>query len=137
MEIDWSRMDGKKGALILADDGIYFQPYNMSEKAPYLLGNAVSIGKTGVFGAANMYKKLTSDSAPSIPEIAKKLRVEKGLDGLVKKNMAIYFPWGQIKDIKKKIFAGTVVVLTKKGNKIVVSDPDNQKAVFNFISDYI
>lgn len=137
MELDWIRMDGKKGTLILSNEGIYFQPYDLTKKDPYLFGDAVSIGQTGVFGAINMYNELSKNPVQSITDIARKIRKENGLDQLAQNNMVVYINWNQIKNIKKKRLLGAVVVLTKKGNKIVVSDPNIRNNVFDFISKKI
>lgn len=137
LEIDYIKMDGKKGALILKNDGIYVHPYDMSKRPPYLMGDSLVISDTGIFGAFNLMKKLSNTK--NLHEIAKDIRDAKGLEELVKLKEVTFFSWNEISSVKKNWLTANIVVRTKTGNKIKirVTEIKKEKEVTSFLSGKI
>lgn len=124
LEIDWVKIDKRKSTLILKHEGIFIHPYDIKEDA-YLLGDAVSVSVTGVFGAFNLYKK--TSNIPTLAEIARKIRNEKGIEELVKSKAITFVPWHQIISAKKNWLTANIVVRTKSGNKILIRETEIKK----------
>lgn len=136
-EIDWVQSDGAKGALVLADDGLYFQPYEMSKRASCMMGDSLAINRTGVFGAVNMHKKLKNPETPSLPEIAKVIRREKGLKKLIGEGLASFIYWRDVTRIKKRKLMGTVEIIAVNGTKMIIRNPDDKKSVLDIVKTKI
>jgi len=133
-EIDWVKVNNIKGALLLTDNGICFQPYDMTDKSPYLLGESASIAQTGVFGALNLYNKLSSNGEADASEVAKSVRDEIGVSQLIEEGVALFFPWGKITDLKNKRFKGCVEIKTETKEKIIIGDPDGRKLIMDVVA---
>ncbi len=132
-EIDWVSRDETKGAGIFVEEGIYFQPY-VSLSSEYPLGDSLAVQATGVVGALNLHRKLSEVDDP--PIIARERRNSLGLEVLVKKNEADYFPWDNIDKMKKGWLMKTVTVSMKNGVTLILKGQENQ-AAFEFISQKI
>ena len=94
-ELDWVQFKDTKGALILSDAGLYYQPYDISERRPYPLGDSLAINRTGLFGAAHMASKFDKDDS-DFAEIAKAVRIECGLEKLIDEGRAIFIDWKNV-----------------------------------------
>jgi hypothetical protein len=134
IEIEWVEVDKQRGTIILSENGIYFHPYNISEETSDILGDAVSIGGTGVFGAINLQKKLSE--IPDVTKVAKELRRSKSLEELVKDKVVTFFPWRYVETFKKKILSGVIILGIKNGIKLKIKESHNQKDVFNLIKEH-
>lgn len=133
-EIDWVKVNGIKGALLLTGNGICFQPYDMTDKPPYLLGESASIAQTGVFGALNLYNKLSENNDSDKSEIAKAVREKVGVPKLIDEGAALFFPWGKIVSLKNRRFKGCVEIKTETKETIVIGDPDGKKLVIDMVA---
>lgn len=133
-EIDWVKLNGVKGALLVTDVGICFQPYDMTDKPPYLLGESLAITQTGVFGALNLYNKLSKKNDYDASELAKIVREKVGISKLIDEGGALFFPWEKIVDLKNKRFKGCVEIKTETNQKIVIRDPNGKKLVMDMVA---
>jgi len=135
MEIEWARLNSEKGTLFLLDDGLYFQKYE-SDSLPYLLGDSISINRTGIFGAANYYKKLQGADA-DLASLAKDKRKNKNFDTLVEDGVLIRIKWSDIVNVVRKRFSRSIVLFTRDGKKITLANLADKDAVLNFILNRI
>ena len=131
--IDWTEMNKQRGSLIVVDDGICFQRYDMGEGYQDVLGDAVSVRQTGVFGAFNLYHKLSKSNEEEIVRKAKELREEKGLNCLIKDKKIVHVPWSQMKGIKKSSFFDEILVQTKLCGEIKIYRLKEHKEFADYI----
>jgi len=137
LEFEWSRMGDRKGTLLVRDDGLYFQPYQKIDRYLSILGDSISIGASGVFGAINLIKKLESDANMDLPEAARIVRDKIGLDNLLKNDHIIYFPWNNVAEIKKRKVRKEIVMFLKNKDKILVKEPFKFDETYEILSERI
>lgn len=133
LEIDWVRLDNQKGAILVADDGIYFQPYG-TKKTDYPFGDSMAIQVTGVIGALNLHKKLSEEEDP--PVVAQNIRESMEMEELVKNNLLVFFGWDCIAKLKKGWFGTPVVITMKDGREITIRN-QHTETVFECVSSKI
>ncbi|MDH3974480.1 MAG: hypothetical protein OEV42_09400 [Deltaproteobacteria bacterium] len=133
MDFKYTEYDGKKGALILTEEGLYFQPYAIPKDSFSYFGDSLSIGITGIFGAINLTKKIEESESPSPGEVARFLRNEFSLEELKEKKLVTFFPWSKVKEVKNRTLMGTVEVKFNQGQVIKLTDPKERKEAYEII----
>lgn len=135
IEIDWVKFDEIKGSLVFTNEGLFFQPYKLQKNTPYLLGDSLSINQSGIFGAANIHRKLMKDNYSSAPEIARAERQEKGFKKLLDEGLAIFIHWNDILRVRNRRLLGIVELTLNDGKKMIFRDPDDRKAVLDVVTN--
>ena len=131
---EFADLRGVKGALIVADKGIYFQPYIADKDAFEYFGDALSIGVSGVFGALNLSRKMGEGESSSPREVARALRKEFSLQELIDKGLLSFFPWSKVTELKNRSILGVVEIKFPQNEVVRLTDPEERKLLFELIS---
>ena len=134
-EFELAELNGNNGALLVLEDGLYFQEYLPAKDVFSYFGDSVAIDATGAFGAFNLMKKMEESETPSPREVARALRNEFTLRELTDKKLLTHFPWCEVEGAKNRTFMGTVEVRLKQGYVIKLSGPEERAEAYTLISN--
>ena len=134
---EYVESDGEEGALLLGEEGLYFQRYLNGEEYFAYLGESVSINSTGAFGAINLISKLSEKSNATPREIAHRIRSQLSVGELLENGLLEHYSWKEIVNNKNRKIMGVLEVVTSTGRVFKLKVPEERENAYKAIKKCI